>query len=310
MTAPPAQDPETEAFSAVLPFIRSSRRTGWILMAASVAAIVVVSAWLFSLGEDGFSWGIAVLFVGLMMVPFAIADNVRRKQEKQVLPLIARAFGLTYTKSPPDIFYSLPEVFIPRGGRRSVDDQMAGEVAGRRFEFTEVKTETGGKNSRTLFRGVVVSIANARKLPQFVIASTKETKGFLFFRGNVHVEGMEYHEGVTGADGTYYGLWSHGGQDVGQLAGLQAFMRRMSEIGPQVLGSGMLYSVACDGRSIHVALTHGQDLFRVGGIFANEARVMADIRGAAEQLGHPIRLVSEVLRAEEALMAAQAKDKT
>lgn len=279
-------------------------------MVAAVVAVVGVAGLLMSAGGDGVSYGIAVLVVGLLMLPVMVAESVRLKQEKEVLPLIARAFGLSYTKSPPDIFYSLPEVFIPRGGRRSVDDQMAGEVAGRRFSFTEVKTETGGKNSRTLFKGVVVTIANDRKLPEFLIASTKETKGFLFFRGNVHVEGMDYHEGVTGPNGVYYGLWSRGGGQVGALSGLRAFMERMSEIGPQVLGTGELYSVACDGRSIHLAIRLAEDMFRVGGLLADDARVMADIRRAGDQLAHPIRLVSEVLRAEEALMAAQEKEAT
>ena len=37
---------------------------------------------------------------------------------------------------------------------------------------------------------------------------------------------------------------------------------------------------------------------------ADEAQIMSGIRNAAAELSHPVKLVSEILRAEEALMAA------
>lgn len=304
-SADPGTDPAATAISLLLPQMKSAQTQGWLWALAWFVGLGGVAAWMFSLGEDGIQWGIfAAVFAAI--IPFWVATSVRKKHEKMVLPVVAETFGLSHVKDPGDYFASLPSVFIPQGGRRSADDQMSGTLAGRWFRFTEVKTETGGKHSRVLFRGVVVEVENGRRLPDFVIASTKETKGFLFMKGNVHVEGMDYHEGLTGPDGTYYGLWSPPGTRLGQLKGLTAFMERMANIGPQVLGDSKLYSVACTGGSILLALRHDRDLFQIGGLLANEQSIMSDIRSAASELSHPIALVTEVLRAEEALAAASS----
>ncbi len=306
MQAAPDQipaDPAAEAISRLLPELKATSRMGWIKAIGVFLALGGLAVFLFTREED---WVTAGIFsaVFALFAPFWIATDVRHKHERMILPVIAQTFGLSHRKDPGEFFSSLPSVFIPRGGRRSADDQMSGTVADRWFRFTEVKTETGGKHSRTLFQGVVVEVENRRALPPFVIASTKETKGFLFLKGNVHVEGMDYHEGVTGPDGTYYGLWSPPGTGVDELQGVTAFLERMVNIGPEALGASKLYSVACTGEEILVALAHSRDMFRVGGLLADEQRVMADIRTAATEFSHPVKLVSEVIRAAEALTAA------
>ncbi len=297
-----AADPSAQALADALPEIRSTKTKGWALcaLAAAVSALALI---LLSGVEGSFQGVIIVLFMGGFAL-VSIYAWVRKQHERAVMPVIARAFGLGYVKSPKDFYPTLPKNFIPQGGQRSVDDMMSGSVAGRSFRFAECKTETGGKNSSTLFQGLVLEVRASGGVPEFIIASEKETKGFLFFKGKVQVERMDLIRQSTGADGQTYGLWSRSGAPRG-MAGLDAFMDRIIALGPRVLGSATLYSLVSTGQHYFVSLRHKRDLYRIGGLFTDEAEVMSHIRAAAHELGHPIALTTEILRAEEALLAAK-----
>lgn len=305
MDPAPSEDPAAEAISRLLPVIRSTKRNGWLQAAAGTIGLLALAAALISWGGKAVDWALLAAVMAFA-VPFWVATEVRKKHERALLPVISESFGLIHRKSPAGFFESLPEVFLPKGGVRTADDQMSGRLADRRFTFTEVKVATGGKRSRTLFRGVVTETETGRLLPPFVIASTSETKGFLFLKANVHVAGMDWHHGVTAPDGTFYGLWSRPDTGVDGMAGMSAFLDRMVAIGPEVLGDSRLYSVACTGTSILVALGHSRDFFRIGGLLADEQTIMSDIRAAASEFSQPVRLVTEILRAEAALTAASA----
>lgn len=295
-----AADPSAQALADALPEIRSAKTRGWVFCALTVAVSAVL---LILLSGVSGQWMIIILFMaGFGLV--SIHAWVRKQHERAVMPVIARAFGLDYQKSPKDFYPTLPKNFIPQGGQRSVDDMMSGTVAGRSFRFAECKTETGGKNSSTLFQGLVLEVRAGGGVPEFIIASEKETKGFLFFKGKVQVEGMELIRRSTGADGQVYGLWSRPGGPR-PMAGLDAFMERIIALGPRVLGSATLYSLVSAGQYYYVSLRHKRDLYRIGGLFAGEAEVMSHVRTAAQELGHPIELAAEILRAEEALLAAK-----
>lgn len=291
-------DPSAQALAAAMPEIRSAKTIGWISIAAAIAVTVVALYWLADIPK-AMQFIILVLVISGVII-WSIADWTRRRHERVVMPIIADAFGLSYQKSPGQFFTSLPRNFIPLGGRRSVDDMMSGRVADRYFSFAECKTETGGKNSSTLFQGVVIQVQGRQGVPPFIIASERETKGFLFFKGRVDVEGMNLVRQATGTDGQTYGLWVNFGSDA-QLTGLQDFMDRIIALGPRVLGSASLYSLVSSGSNYHVSLRHNRDMFRIGGLLAQEAEVMTHIRIAAAEFAHPVQLVTEILRAEEAL---------
>ncbi|NGM46943.1 hypothetical protein G5B31_15505 [Rhodobacter sp. SGA-6-6] len=303
LPAPGAEaDPSAQALADALPEIRSAKTRGWAFCALIVAVSAVLLI-LLSGVEGSFQWVIIILFMGGFGL-VSIHAWVRKQHERAVMPVIARAFGLGYVKSPKDFYPTLPKNFIPQGGQRSVDDMMSGTVAGRSFRFAECKTETGGKNSSTLFQGLVLEVRASGSVPEFIIASEKETKGFLFFKGKVQVEGMELIRQSTGSDGQTYGLWSRPGGPR-PMAGLDAFMDRIIALGPRVLGSATLYSLVSTGQYYYVSLRHKRDLYRIGGLFADETEVMSNVRMAARELGHPIELAAEILRAEEALLAAK-----
>ncbi len=286
-----------------MPEIRAAKTKGWIGVGVSVLVTGAVLYGLSTVVDDGPGWYIFALVAGVFGIVGAFGWT-RAKHETTVMPIIAQAFGLHYQKAPSGFFETLPRNFIPLGGRRSVDDMMDGRVAGRSFRFAECKTETGGKNSSTLFKGIVLDVQSAGTLPSFIIASEKETRGFLFFKGRVQVDDMMLVHQSTGSDGQAYGLWSHS-EEPAKMAGMRAFMDSIIAVGPQVLGSSTLYSLVSTGGYYHVSLRHSRDLFAIGGLLSDDNQVMSDIRTAAAEFAHPVQLVTEILKAEQALLAAR-----
>ena len=243
----------------------------------------------------------------VMLGAFAVASVIgltRATHERAVMPIIAKAFSLQYEKLPKGFYETIPKTLIPLGGRRSVDDMMSGQLAGRHFRFAECKTATSGKNSRTLFKGVVLILDARDGMPDVIIASEKDTKGFLIFPGRVNVDDMQLVHQVQAANGQTYGLWTASSQGL-QITAAQSFMDMILAAGPRILGSSTLCTVLSTGQQHYISLKRQHDLFRVGGMFANETKVISDIRQAATEIAHPIELVAEILRAEEALFAAK-----
>jgi hypothetical protein len=89
------------------------------------------------------------------------------------------------------------------------------------------------------------------------------------------------------------------------MGGLRTFMDRIIALGPQVLGSSSLYSLVSTGGYYHVSLRHSRDLFAIGGLLSDDNQVMSDIRMAASEFAHPVQLATEILKAEQALMATR-----
>lgn len=296
-------EPSTQALVAAMPEVRAAKTRGWLILAGLVPVTALSAVWASGLGEEAFKWVIIILVIGGLAI-LGVFGWVRAKHERTVMPIIAQTFGLQYEKSPTGFYDTLPGNFIPLGGRRSVDDMMEGRIAERHFRFAECKTETGGKNSSTLFRGVVLCVQSAGNLPSFIIASEKETRGFLFFKGRVQVDGMMLVHQSTGQDGQAYGLWSYS-EEPARMAGLRTFMDRIIALGPQVLGSSSLYSLVSTGGYYHVSLRHSRDLFAIGGLLSDDNQVMSDIRMAASEFAHPVQLATEILKAEQALMATR-----
>jgi hypothetical protein len=303
-TPSPESDPATLALAAALPEIRSVKTKGWLFCLMSVLVTIGILVLIANAAKGEKLEAVIYACIPALFGVIATVGWVRRRHERAVMPIIAQAFGLGYQKAPQDFYPTLPKNFIPQGGRRSVDDLMSGSIAGRSFRFAECKTETGGKNSSTLFKGIVLEVRSSGTMPEFLIASEKETKGFLFFKGKVQVEGMVMIHQSLGHDNQTYGLWART-ESPRQMAGLRAFMDQIIALGPRVLGNSTLYSLVSTGSHYYVSLRHARDMYRIGGLFTNEAEVMQHIRAASSELSHPMDLVTEVLRAEEALLAAK-----
>lgn len=295
-----ADDPAIRALSAAMPVIRRRQRMGWLWVILILVVSIVLGVLLIMAGGDALGYGIGVLITGPILSLWP-AESARKAIEREVLPTVCQTFGLTYAKDANGIFQTIPRVFIPFGGRRSCDDTLSGQLAGQWFRLAEVKTETGGKNSQTLFRGVVITLHSRGRPPEFLMASHKETKGFLFLKGNVRVEGMQNIDTVSGPDGVQYGIWTPEGATT-DAALLRPVAKRIADLAPEVLHKSALYSIYSADGEWHIALRHDKDLFKVGGLRASEAEIMADIRSASADLGQVFRLIEGVLKAEEGLI--------
>lgn len=300
--APTAPDPVAEALANSLPGLRRLQVQGWLGIAAILAATVFLVVVLWNSGEDGFSWALVMGILGLVLAG-TVAAWVKRSHEAAIMPILASTLNLTHEKTAKWFMQQIPQTFIPRGGKQHCDDLMSGKIAERSFRFAEVKTETGGKNSSVLFDGVVIEVTARSDLPEFLIAPVRQTRGFWIFKGNINVEDMgRWHTGY-GTNDEEYGLWSPSNQPAERKV-MEALMDKMIGLGSSLGAGSSLYSVACTGRDIYVALRHKHEMFRIGGAFATQDEMMADIRTATAELEVPLRLAAEVVRAEEALHGA------
>lgn len=299
--ASPEDDPTGRALADALPAIRRITRDGWAMVAGVAAVTAFVALFVVPTITPEVEWRIYVAIAGALAA-FAILRSVQTSHEKTIMPIVAAAFGLTHVKGDQNYLKAMPPVFIPQGNVGKVDDTIVGQVAGRTFRFAEVRTATGGKNSRTLFRGIVMDVPCRAGLPDFILVAEKQTQGLFWGKGNVPVDGLIRTHQARSRAGDTYGVWSrsHAPKDI---AGLQAFVDRMLAAGDKVGGTATLYSMVCTGSRHFVALSHARDLFTIGGLFATQAVVMADIRRAAEQVAYPVNLVSEILLAEDALLS-------
>jgi hypothetical protein len=74
--------------------------------------------------------------------------------------------------------------------------------------MAEVNVETGGKNSRTLFKGIVAQFPNRTAMPAFFVALEDKTRPGFFFGGDLSTEGLHHLRTVTGNGGRSYGIWT------------------------------------------------------------------------------------------------------
>lgn len=298
-------DPSESALQVVMPALRKATKMGWIIIAVIAMVTIALMIFVASVAEEAAQWLIGLPIFGIFAMAYA-GSWVRTRHESDIMPILSQAFGLGYIKAPKNYFGMLPANFVPRGGRQHCDDLLSGTIAERRYQFLEVKTETGGKNSRVLFNGVVVEVATRAALPRFLIAPVVETQGILFFKGRVGVDEKVQMFTVPGPNGQDYGLWMDEGNQ-GKAAALRPFMEKMLDLGGSLVG-GSLYSVACTGNTIFVAIRNKTNLFQIGGLLATEAAIMLDIRRASEQFAMPLRLATNVMRAEDALLIAMGNE--
>ena len=299
MPEPPPQDALAATLRDLVPQMAERRRTGLVL----AVLIVFVAAGGTAVAADLAPEGDQLFYLALpsILAAFALfgADRwVAREQQALVLPHLARAVDLTYRPRAQDFLASLPKRLLPSGAVRRAEDLITGTIGGRPVAMAEVKVETGGKNSSTLFRGVVARMTNEVPLPAFFLAVERQTKGWLGFSGWIRVDDLVRVDTIAGRSGEVYGIWlsQEGAQArhpalaavIGVLTGLE------TTIGPEA----RLFSVTSTGQEMHIALAHDRDLFHFGGLFQGRARVAEGIERAAADLGVPVRVVSALIAAE------------
>ncbi|MBN8629247.1 MAG: hypothetical protein J0L76_00155 [Rhodobacterales bacterium] len=300
----PPPDASTEVAVAVRALMPALKRqaaiaTGIITFAIVGAAVAMVLA--LNSGMDGESRAKIAVVAGIAAF-FVVTGTYKwtaRKQEAKVMPILARAIGLDYSKDAKPFARALPKRLLPERGIRAGEDHVRGTIGAHAIQMAEVNVETGGKNSRTLFKGIVAQFPNRTAMPAFFIALEDKTRRGLFFGGDLSTEGLYHLRNVTGNGGRSYGVWTSWSQqeEPPALARVVAILTRIEDhVGP----GAELYAATSNGEEMHIALSHKRNLFHLGGLFPDENQLFRDIRAAMQDLTVPLTLAKLLIEAEEA----------
>jgi hypothetical protein len=294
MTEPAASTDISAALAGVLPSLRSARLLARVLLLATALATALAAFALRGRMGDDLDWLAFPLIAGFLVGALVFAQTSRNHDQK-VMPHLARAIGLGYSKDAAAFLKALPPRLLP-DRVRTAQDLLTGEVAGRRIDFAEVRVETEGKNARTLFRGFVIRVPNVVPMPPFFLGPASEFERGFLRAAKLSSEGLlELRRPRIG--GQEFVLWSSSG-DVENDAGLEAVLGVLQRLDAVVGGGATLYSVTSDREVMHLALRQMRDLFSIGGVFSHEETVMAAARSALEDLSIPVRITGAILDAE------------
>ena len=285
-----------QAIHALKPEMRRLRLIGGAVVLATVILCIIATRFVVLRAAEPFEGVMWSLGIAAFLI-IATFTQIRRRHEMLVMPVLARTAGLTYEKGGRDLIDSLPQRLLPRG-RTKVDDALSGLVGGRSIRFGEVKVETGGKHSTTLFDGLVISFPLKSDVPDFFIADEKATKGFLFFVGQIKVDDLVWQRSTSGHLGQSYSLWAP--QSLGDHQDrLVPLLNAISTIERNLDHTSALYTASCTNRTIHLAIRHRQNLFKIGGLLSGDEELTSDLRHALHELHLPLRLVTDLLKAEQ-----------
>lgn len=299
MTEPVTQQPDIAAtLDKLLPRMRMAQLGGWALLIVSVIIGLWLLVQLFSLPPDskplaqGIGIGFALAIFGAVSGPVM----ARRAHEAALMPTLAREFGLTFQAKAPGLAETFPHRLLPRDTRCVVDSLVMGKIASRPVRFAEVEMRTKGKNSRALFKGIVMEFQNAVDLPSFFIALNSETTSGFLQPARLDPSGLSSVRHVSNF-GNLYGVWAND-PDRARQAGIDAVIDAIIAAESDLGGEGTLYSAICDGRTTWLAFRKTRDIFRIGGLFATRDSLLSQVQRAAQDFGLPLRLVKHLLEIE------------
>lgn len=247
-------------------------------------------------GEQGFKVALVAVLLGGLAIFFCTA-RLRRSHEALVMPVVAKTIGMTYEKDAKPFLKSLPPRLLPKAAVRSAEDYVHGTLGHHMIRMAEIKLETGGKNSTTLFKGLVTQFPNRVAMPAFFIADEAQTRPGMFFGGRIATDGLHHLRNVKGASGVTYGVWTSW-SELAEPPALMAVVDLLTQLETRVSPTATLFSASSNGEEMHVALSHKRDLFRVGGLFPDEAKIFADVHGAMQDLMVPLNVARELIAAE------------
>lgn len=270
------------------------------ILAAAVAAVLFLNSGMDT--EDRWKMALVAGIVAFFVVTWTYKSTVR-KQEAQVMPVLARAIGMEYSKNAKPFVSALPKRLLPARGVRTGEDHVHGKIGAHAIQMAEVNVETGGKNSRTLFKGIVAQFPNRTAMPAFFVALEDKTRPGFFFGGDLSTEGLYQHSTVTGNGGRRYGVWTSWSKLEDPPAALSDVVTILTRLEDHVGQGAELYAATSNGEEMHIALSHKRNLFHLGGLFPDENQLFRDVRAAMQDLTVPLTLAKTLIQAEEAATA-------
>ena len=270
------------------------------LMLVGLAVLTVAGAvWAYQMmghDPDAPQAALVAVVIGVLAMGY-IVIQMRRRQESLVMPVVANAVGLTYAKHDRAFFLRLPERLLPRGRTTKAEDVVTGRLGNHVIRMGEVVVETGGKRSRTLFRGVVAQFSHRVPMPAFFLAPLEQTRSGLLFSAWISTEGLYHLRDVTGPTGRTYGLWTPW-TDLEEPPALSAIIEVLTQLESRIGAAVSLFTANSDGTETYIALSHARDLFQAGGLFPRQEQLFADVSTAMTELLIPLNLARELIAAE------------
>ena len=296
----------TDALPGLMPKIRRITRNGW-LQEAVIAVVAVLALYLTAgLGKETYEIPLIILALAIGLAIW-VARNTRRQHEARIMPLMAEALGMGYLQNASHFMQSLPPRLLPKASRRIAEDLIAGRIGDRSIRFAEMKVETGGKNSSTLFQGIVAEFPNLAPMPPFFIADEGQTRNWLGFAGPIKVDDLLRIDTMTGNSGKVYGIWASG-SDVRQHPAFDAALKVLTSLEHFIGSESRLYTATSNGQIIHVALSHKRNLFKIGGLFNSGDALLDDIRMGYRDLTIPLTIAAKLLEAEQSALVNLSAD--
>jgi hypothetical protein len=140
-----------------------------VWMIPTVAVVAFVAGYVFE-HESMLSaviWGVFGGFIGWGLAYAGPAQTYRRAYKTSIIPHLTACFGeLNYrTAEEPDLKRLAKLGLIPGFGKKKVEDEIYGAYRGVSISIVEANLETGGKNSRVVFNGLLTELAFPGRFP-------------------------------------------------------------------------------------------------------------------------------------------------
>jgi hypothetical protein len=272
------------------------------ILVTGIATLVVLSL---AMGLDDNGEGdrlkvglFAVLMGGILIA--VLTNWMRRQQEALVMPTVAKAVGLTYQKDGKGFVRGLPSHLLPRGTQQKAEDYVTGRMGKHIIRMAEVTVETGGKNSETLFDGLVAAVSFQSPKPGFLLAPPRMTAPGVLFGAWIPTDDLVSRRDVTCPGGNRLQLWTKR-QDGAEPVVLEPLVQAILALEQRIPAPVSLFTALSTGSEVYLALTHKRNLYRIGGFFPSHDQVLVDVRTATGDLTIALGIAQELIAAEAAL---------
>jgi hypothetical protein len=242
------------------------------------------AGWYFYTRPDGEQdlVGLALVLVVFSTVPIGfIHRQMRLRQEALVMPIVAQALGLTYSKDAKAFLRDFPKQLLPMG-RTTAEDHVSTLVGTRSLVMAEVLVESRGSksNRHRLFGGVVLRFPNRAGLPSFLLAPVMVARSGFAFGNFLSTDGYRHLRDLDLRGGSF-GLWVSGLVG-GESAALTAMVQVIAQLDQRIDPAYRLHSVCSTGAETYMALAHDRNLFHLGSLWPTETRVKEAVQNAAQ----------------------------
>jgi hypothetical protein len=263
-----------------------------LFVAAGAAAVTS-----FELYRD-YTFVVPVLFAAAVLIGYFVISAPARQQREEVKDLVIGPIcdflgELAYERKPsshqpdPDRFEDLG--VVPQHSRTKLEDRFTGRYRDTGFQMIEARLRTGGKNKRTVFRGLLFEIEVPKPFSGRVLMIGDQ--GIL---GNTITEflkekfgGLERLE-FGGAFEERYQVFTDTPEAARRLLspGFQGTMVALAEAADRKA----LNAAMAEGRFL-LALPHSKDLFEIGKLHRSLEHFREDVDTLMFQITIPHRVI-------------------